>query len=98
MSHTSIPAGAVLIGRQGPQQLLFGEVRPEHIYDEGGVKIGFSHVLACLFGGVIIPLALSALVELRRMAGQKVAVVLHTVLPLDEGECQISYLGSQGRR
>ena len=49
-------------------------------YDEGGVKIGFSHVLACLFGGIIIPLALSALVELRRMDHGKYLVLLAVLL------------------
>ncbi len=49
-------------------------------YDEGGVKIGFSHVLACLFGGVIIPLALSALVELRRMDHGQYLVLLAVLL------------------
>lgn len=49
-------------------------------YDEGGVKIGFSHVLACLFGGVIIPLALSALVELRRMDHGRYLVLLAVLL------------------
>lgn len=49
-------------------------------YDEGGVKIGFSHVLATLFAGVIIPLALSALVELRRMDHGKYLVLLAVLL------------------
>ena len=49
-------------------------------YDEGGVKIGFSHVLACLFGGIIIPLALSALVELRRMDHGQYLVLLAVLL------------------
>lgn len=49
-------------------------------YDEDGVKIGFSHVLACLFGGVIIPLALSALVELRRMDHGQYLVLLAVLL------------------
>lgn len=49
-------------------------------YDEGGVKIGFFHVLACLFGGVIIPLALSALVELRRMDHGQYLVLLAVLL------------------
>lgn len=48
-------------------------------YDEGGVKIGFFHVLAALFGGIVIPLALSALVELRRMDHGRY-LVLFTVL------------------
>ncbi len=49
-------------------------------YDEGGVKIGFSHVLACLFGGITIPLALSALVELRRMDHGQYLVLLAVLL------------------
>lgn len=49
-------------------------------YDEGGVKIGFFHVLAALFGGVIIPLALSALVELRRMDHGRYLVLLAVLL------------------
>lgn len=49
-------------------------------YDEDGVPIGFSHVMACLFGGVIIPLALSALVELRRMDHGKYLVLLAVLL------------------
>jgi len=49
-------------------------------YDEGGVKIGFSHVLACLFGGITIPLALSAQVELRRMDHGQYLVLLAVLL------------------
>ena len=49
-------------------------------YDENGVPIGFFHVLACLFGGIIIPLALSALVELRRMDHGKYLVLLAVLL------------------
>lgn len=49
-------------------------------YDEGGVKIGFAHVLICLFGGAIIPLALSALVELRRMDHGQYLVLLAVLL------------------
>lgn len=49
-------------------------------YDEDGIPIGFSHVMACLFGGVIIPLALSALVELRRMDHGKYLVLLAVLL------------------
>ena len=49
-------------------------------YDEGGVKIGFSHVLACVFGGITIPLALSALVELRRMDHGQYLVLLAVLL------------------
>ena len=36
-------------------------------YDGHSARVGFSHVLVCLFGGVLIPLALCALVELRCM-------------------------------
>lgn len=49
-------------------------------YDEDGVPIGFFHVLAALFGGIIIPLALSALVELRRMDHGKYLVLLAVLL------------------
>lgn len=50
-------------------------------YDEdGGVQIGFFHVLVTLFGGIIIPLALSALVELRRMDHGKYLVLLAVLL------------------
>lgn len=49
-------------------------------YDEGGVKIGFFHVLAALFGGIVIPLALSALVELRRMDHGQYLVLLAVLL------------------
>lgn len=49
-------------------------------YDEDGVKIGFFHVLAALFGGIIIPLALSALVELRRMDHGQYLVLLAVLL------------------
>ena len=49
-------------------------------YDEDGVKIGFFHVLAALFAGIIIPLALSALVELRRMDHGKYLVLLAVLL------------------
>lgn len=50
-------------------------------YDEdNGVKIGFSHVLSTLFAGVIIPLGLSALVELRRMDHGKYLVLLAVLL------------------
>jgi len=49
-------------------------------YDEDGVPIGFFHVLATLFAGVIIPLALSALVELRRMDHGKYLVLLAVLL------------------
>lgn len=49
-------------------------------YDENGVPIGFFHVLAALFGGIIIPLALSALVELRQMDHGKYLVLLAVLL------------------
>ena len=49
-------------------------------YGEDGVKIGFSQVLATLFAGVIIPLALSALVELRRMDHGQYLVLLAVLL------------------
>ena len=48
-------------------------------YDGHSARIGFFHVLVCLFGGVIIPLALCALVELRCMDHGKY-LVLFTVL------------------
>lgn len=49
-------------------------------YDENSARIGFFHVLASLFAGVIIPLALSALVELRRMDHGKYLVLLAVLL------------------
>ena len=49
-------------------------------YDEDGVPIGFFHVLVTLFGGILIPLALSALVELRRMDHGKYLVLLAVLL------------------
>ncbi len=49
-------------------------------YDEDGVPIGFFHVLASLFAGIVIPLALSALVELRRMDHGKYLVLLAVLL------------------
>lgn len=49
-------------------------------YDEDGVPIGFFHVLAALFAGIIIPLGLSALVELRRMDHGKYLVLLAVLL------------------
>ena len=50
-------------------------------YDEaGGVPIGFFHVLVTLFAGIIIPLALAALVELRRMDHGKYLVLLAVLL------------------
>lgn len=49
-------------------------------YDEDGVPIGFFHVLAALFAGIIIPLGLAALVELRRMDHGKYLVLLTVLL------------------
>lgn len=49
-------------------------------YDEDGAPVGFFHVLVTLFGGIIIPLALSALVELRRMDHGKYLVLLAVLL------------------
>lgn len=50
-------------------------------YDEDvGVHIGFFHVLAALFAGIIIPLGLAALVELRRMDHGKYLVLLTVLL------------------
>ena len=49
-------------------------------YDEDGVPIGFYHVLVALFGGVIIPLGFSALVELRTMDHGKYLVLLAVLL------------------
>ncbi len=49
-------------------------------YGDGGVQVGFYHVLVCLFGGVIIPLGLSALVELRQMDHGKYLVLLAVLL------------------
>ena len=49
-------------------------------YDGDGAPIGFFHVLAALFAGVILPLALSALVELRRMDHGKYLVLLAVLL------------------
>ena len=48
-------------------------------YDGHSAPVGFFQVLVCLFGGVIIPLALAALVELRCMENGKY-LVLFTVL------------------
>ena len=48
--------------------------------EEGGPSVGFFHVLACLFAGIIIPLGLSALVELRRMDHGKYLVLLAVLL------------------
>lgn len=49
-------------------------------YDGYSTPVGFSYVLVCLFGGVIIPLALAALVELRRMDHGKYLVLLAVLL------------------
>ncbi len=49
-------------------------------YDEDGASIGFFHVLAALFAGVIIPLGLASLVELRRMDHGKYLVLLAVLL------------------
>ncbi len=49
-------------------------------YDGSSVPVGFFHVLASLFAGIIIPLALSALVELRRMDHGKYLVLLAVLL------------------
>ena len=49
-------------------------------YGEDGVPIGFFHVLTAMFAGIIIPLGLSALVELRRMDHGKYLVLLAVLL------------------
>ena len=49
-------------------------------YDGHSAPVGFFHVLVCLFGGVIIPLALSALVELRCMEYGKYLVLFAVLL------------------
>lgn len=49
-------------------------------YDGHSAPVGFPHVLVCLFGGVIIPLALSALVELRCMEYGKYLVLFAVLL------------------
>ncbi|MBD5132980.1 MAG: phosphatidate cytidylyltransferase [Clostridiales bacterium] len=49
-------------------------------YDGDSVRVGFFHVLVCLFAGIILPLALSALVELRRMDHGKYLVLLAVLL------------------
>lgn len=49
-------------------------------YDEDGVPIGFFHVLVTLFAGIIIPLGLAALVELRGMDHGKYLVLLTVLL------------------
>lgn len=49
-------------------------------YDEGGIPIGFYHVLLTLFGGVLIPLGLSSLVVLKCMEQGKYLVLLAVIL------------------
>ena len=49
-------------------------------YDGYSAPVGFFHVLVCLFGGTIIPLALSALVELRCMDHGKYLVLIAVLL------------------
>lgn len=50
-------------------------------YDEvGGVSIGFYHVMLTLFAGCVIPLGLSALVQLRGMEYGKYLVLLAVLL------------------
>ena len=49
-------------------------------YDGDSARIGLFHVLVCLFGGVIIPLALCALVELRCMENGKYLVLFAVLL------------------
>ena len=49
-------------------------------YDGHSAPLGFFHVLVCLFGGVIIPLALAALVELRCMEYGKYLVLFAVLL------------------
>lgn len=49
-------------------------------YDGHSAPLGFFHVLVCLFGGVIIPLALAALVELRCMEYGKYMVLFAVLL------------------
>ena len=49
-------------------------------YDGHSAPVGFFHVLVCLFGGVVIPLALSALVELRCMENGKYLVLIAVLL------------------
>ncbi len=49
-------------------------------YGEDGVPVGFFHVLTAMFAGIIIPLGLSALVELRRMDHGKYLVLLAVLL------------------
>lgn len=49
-------------------------------YDGQKAPVGFFQVLVCLFGGVIIPLALAALVELRCMEHGKYLVLFAVLL------------------
>ncbi len=49
-------------------------------YDEGTIPIGFYHVLLTLFAGCVIPLGLSALVQLRGMDHGKYLVLLAVLL------------------
>ena len=49
-------------------------------YDEGNASIGFYHVLLTLFAGGVIPLGLSALVQLRDMERGKYLVLLAVLL------------------
>jgi phosphatidate cytidylyltransferase len=49
-------------------------------YDEGEVPIGLSHVLLTLFAGCVIPLGLSALVQLRGMDRGRYLVLLALLL------------------
>lgn len=49
-------------------------------YDGYRIPVCFFHVLVCLFGGIIIPLALSALVELRCMERGKYLVLIAVLL------------------
>jgi len=49
-------------------------------YDGHSAPVGFQQVLVCLFGGVIIPLALAALVELRCLENGKYLVLLAVLL------------------
>ena len=49
-------------------------------YDGHSAPVGFFQVLVCLFGGVIIPLALAALVELRCMEYGKYLVLFAVLL------------------
>jgi len=49
-------------------------------YNEGDVSIGFYHVMLTLFGGSVIPLGLSALVQLRGMEYGRYLVLLAVLL------------------